>query len=551
MCNIGAVTHWCFDFTNKCHSNYPIGHMDWIGLDLENWTHVQLWSHLRLHHDHGLSSATVNDVVRCSGSSMDVRSYGDRSPGPNTRRDGYLPTYEDYELRFNRAVSPAAPRTGPATAPRLTSAGGGLNHRLTRKMSADSLVAYRTYQPDSDRTTGDITSDALRAAAGRVSSAASRTSSTTSTRNSSSAAFNGNGGSTVYSTMTLSRAQQLAGRARTPAGTSSTSPGPGASGSGGGGPATAAKLRSLQLARKPLQIQTESFRPCQATGSQSVSSQSLMGPGVSGTVMVHIYCAHGLRSTSFRTTLRDLYCVVEIDAVSRARTMVRTGAINFDWDEAFDVDLDAARRLSFLVYSWDPHVRHRLCFSGVVPLSQLMDGPRQRLAVALEPKGVLYVELDYRDAVTTLRRTPAVRRDAVFGVALGELVARERSTLEVPAVLQRCVEEVERRGMDHVGIYRLCGSAKRKQQLREELERDPLAADLSPDAISDINVVTSKSAVLFCYKLNPAVNASSRYHKNVKMYIHVVRLSSTDGHHGDLSVIFVVSLHTCGLTVRK
>ena len=230
------------------------------------------------------------------------------------------------------------------------------------------------------------------------------------------------------------------------------------------------------------------------------------------------------------TSVRDLYCVVEMDAVSRARTMVRTGAINFDWDESFDVDVDSARRLSFLVYSWDPHVRHRLCFSGVVPLGQLLEGPRQRLAVALEPngvlegprqrlavalepkgmlegplqllavalepKGVLYVELEWRDAATTLRRTPAVRRDAVFGVALAELVARERSTLDVPLVVQRCVEEVERRGVDHVGIYRLCGSARRKQQLREELERDPLAADLSPEAISDINVVTSESSFL-------------------------------------------------------
>ena len=199
------------------------------------------------------------------------------------------------------------------------------------------------------------------------------------------------------------------------------------------------------------------------------------------------------------TSVRDLYCVVEMDAVSRARTMVRTGAINFDWDESFDVDVDSARRLSFLVYSWDPHVRHRLCFSGVVPLGQLLEGPRQRLAVALEPKGVLYVELEWRDAATTLRRTPAVRRDAVFGVALAELVARERSTLDVPLVVQRCVEEVERRGVDHVGIYRLCGSARRKQQLREELERDPLAADLSPEAISDINVVTSESSFLALY----------------------------------------------------
>jgi len=455
------------------------------------------------------------------GSNMDVRSYSDRSPGPNARRDGYLPIYDDYELRFNRAVSPAAAqtgRTGPATAPRPTSAGGGLNHRLTRKMSADSLVAYRTYQTDSDRTSGDITADSLRAAASRGTGggASSRTTNSAVAAKTSSA-FNGNngggGGPPSYSTMTLSRVQQLAGRARTPAGTSSTSTTTAGGGGGGGGPATAAKLRSLQLARKPLQIQTESFRPCQATGSQSVGSQSLMGPGMAGSVTVHIYCAHGLRSTSFRTTLRDLYCVVEIDAVSRARTMVRTGAINFDWDEAFDVDLDAARRLSFLVYSWDPHVRHRLCFSGVVPLSQLLDGPRQRLAVALEPKGVLYVELEYRDAATTLRRTPAVRRDAVFGVALGELVARERSTLDVPIVVQRCVDEVERRGMEHVGIYRLCGSAKRKQQLRDELEKDPLAADLSPEAISDINVVTSESVhvslIARCRRFVPVCSADS------------------------------------------
>ena len=75
MCNIGAVTHWCFDCINKCHLSYfiympPIGHMDWIGfglactsslwigldwvielmdwigLDLENWTHVQLCAQL-------------------------------------------------------------------------------------------------------------------------------------------------------------------------------------------------------------------------------------------------------------------------------------------------------------------------------------------------------------------------------------------------------------------------------------------------------------------------------------------------------------------------
>jgi len=50
MYNIGAVMHWCFDCTNKCHTNYfyiCLRSVIWIGLDLENWTHVQLWYRVR------------------------------------------------------------------------------------------------------------------------------------------------------------------------------------------------------------------------------------------------------------------------------------------------------------------------------------------------------------------------------------------------------------------------------------------------------------------------------------------------------------------------
>jgi hypothetical protein len=46
----------------------------------------------------------------------------------------------------------------------------------------------------------------------------------------------------------------------------------------------------------------------------------------------------------------QLYCVVSIDSVNKARTMIRTGAVNFDWDEAFDVELEDAKEVSFLIY---------------------------------------------------------------------------------------------------------------------------------------------------------------------------------------------------------
>ena len=67
-------------------------------------------------------------------------------------------------------------------------------------------------------------------------------------------------------------------------------------------------------------------------------------------IQVHVYCGHGLRANP--TSLRDLYCVVGVDGLNRARSAVQTGAINFDWDEMFDIDLLDAETVSFGVYSW-------------------------------------------------------------------------------------------------------------------------------------------------------------------------------------------------------
>lgn len=66
--------------------------------------------------------------------------------------------------------------------------------------------------------------------------------------------------------------------------------------------------------------------------------------------------------SSTNTGLRDLYCVLECDRVHKARTVVRTGDLVFDWDETFELDLVDNRELDFLIYSWDPQYRHKLCY---------------------------------------------------------------------------------------------------------------------------------------------------------------------------------------------
>ena len=41
---------------------------------------------------------------------------------------------------------------------------------------------------------------------------------------------------------------------------------------------------------------------------------------------------------------------------------MRSGGLNFDWDEKFQLDLLNNMEVEFLIYSWDPQLRHRLCY---------------------------------------------------------------------------------------------------------------------------------------------------------------------------------------------
>ncbi|RZC40854.1 rho GTPase-activating protein 100F, partial [Asbolus verrucosus] len=264
------------------------------------------------------------------------------------------------------------------------------------------------------------------------------------------------------------------------------------------------------------------------TGTGALSS--VPDEPVSGMLWVHLLAGRGLRAsagTSTATTpvtpsgtspsisgstgLRDLYCVLECDRVHKARTVVRTGDLVFDWDESFELDLVNNRELDLLIYSWDPQYRHKLCYKGSVYLPTLLkSGPIHQLALKIEPRGTLYLRLRHTDSQTLYRRKASStlslsRTTPLFGVDLETVVTRESKTggvpggvatglvsssQQIPIIIKRCVEEVERRGLDIIGLYRLCGSATKKRILREAFERNSRSVDLSPDNVPDINVIT-------------------------------------------------------------
>ncbi|KAA1468895.1 GTPase activating protein [Dentipellis sp. KUC8613] len=77
-----------------------------------------------------------------------------------------------------------------------------------------------------------------------------------------------------------------------------------------------------------------------------------------------------------------------------------------------------------------------------------------------------------------------------FGVDLAEQMARDN--VEVPPIMEKCCQAIEKYGLCSVGIYRIGGTTSKINKLKERLDKDMNNVNLDADEWSaDINNVTS------------------------------------------------------------
>uniref|UniRef100_W5MDW9 Synapse defective Rho GTPase homolog 2 n=1 Tax=Lepisosteus oculatus TaxID=7918 RepID=W5MDW9_LEPOC len=213
---------------------------------------------------------------------------------------------------------------------------------------------------------------------------------------------------------------------------------------------------------------------------------------ISGLMSVHFYGAEDLKPP--RIDSRDVYCAIQVDSVNKARTALLTCRTTFlDMDHTFNIDLENAQHLKLVVFSWDPAPRrNKVCCHGTVVLPTLFRVTKtHQLAVKLEPRGLIYVKLTLMEQWENSLDSPEGDHDpVVFGVEAWRVVERENAGLMVPLLMEKCITEIEKRGCQVVGLYRLCGSAAVKKELREAFERDSKGVELSESQYPDINVIT-------------------------------------------------------------
>ncbi|XP_051958206.1 rho GTPase-activating protein SYDE1-like [Xyrauchen texanus] len=244
---------------------------------------------------------------------------------------------------------------------------------------------------------------------------------------------------------------------------------------------------------------TESFR------LYSLADQPRCAQRLSGLLTVHLLGIEELLRSPRSDTTKEVFCAIQVDGVTRARTALLTcrGAC-LPLNHTFNLELERARLLKLVILTATAAnanngscvptapARNRVCCLGAVAIPSLFKASRsQQLCVRLEPRGLLYVKLTLLEHfVTPFPRLNDLHPPTVFGVELRQLVDKEASALKVPLIIQKCVSEIERRGLRVVGLYRLCGSAAVKKELRDLFERDSAAVTLNDELYPDVNVIT-------------------------------------------------------------
>ncbi|KFU96402.1 Rho GTPase-activating protein SYDE2, partial [Chaetura pelagica] len=222
------------------------------------------------------------------------------------------------------------------------------------------------------------------------------------------------------------------------------------------------------------------------------SDQPKCSQYISGLMSIHFYGAEDLKPP--RVDSKDVFCAIQVDSVNKARTALLTCRTAFlDMDHTFNIEIENAQHLKLVVFSWEPTPRkNRVCCHGTVALPTLFRVTKtHQLAVKLEPRGLIYVKLSLMEQwENSLDGLHADREPVMFGVEAQKVVEKENAGLMVPLLMQKCILEIEKRGCQVVGLYRLCGSAAVKKELREAFERDSKAVTLCESQYPDVNVIT-------------------------------------------------------------
>ncbi|XP_012726697.2 active breakpoint cluster region-related protein isoform X1 [Fundulus heteroclitus] len=234
-------------------------------------------------------------------------------------------------------------------------------------------------------------------------------------------------------------------------------------------------LQSCVLSSVELQVLTSSCFKLRTVHNIPVTSNKddEETPGLYGFLHVIVHSATGFKEST------NLYCTLEVDSfgyfVSKAKTRVFRDTAVPQWNEEFEIELEGSQYLRILCYETcydksmlnkdNNEIVDKIMGKGQVQLDpQTVQSKNWHMDV-IEMNGIkVEFSMKFTSRDLSLKRTPSKKQSGVFGVKINVVTKRERS--KVPYIVRQCIEEVEKRGIDEVGIYRISGVATDIQALK-------------------------------------------------------------------------------------
>ncbi|KAK9522308.1 hypothetical protein VZT92_018783 [Zoarces viviparus] len=234
-------------------------------------------------------------------------------------------------------------------------------------------------------------------------------------------------------------------------------------------------FKSFSLASLELQMLTNSCVKLQTvhTIPMTMNKEDDESSGLYGFLNVIVHSASGLKHSL------NLYCSLEVDSfgyfVNKAKTRVYRDSTEPNWNEEFEIELEGSQTLRLLCYEKccnkskqskeDGETADKITAKGQIKLDPqtLQNKDWQRAVITMNGVEVK-LSMKFTSREFSLKRMPSRKQSGVFGVKINVVTKRERS--KVPLIVRQCVEEIERRGMDEVGIYRVSGVATDIQALK-------------------------------------------------------------------------------------
>uniref|UniRef100_A0A096MIQ3 BCR activator of RhoGEF and GTPase n=1 Tax=Poecilia formosa TaxID=48698 RepID=A0A096MIQ3_POEFO len=236
-------------------------------------------------------------------------------------------------------------------------------------------------------------------------------------------------------------------------------------------------VKTPSLTSMELQMLTSSCLKLQTVHNipLSLNKEEDESSGLYGFLNVIVHSASGLKQSL------NLYCTLEVDSfgffLNKAKTRVYRYTTEPKWNEEFEIELEGSQTLRLLCYEKsynrtklnkeDGDSTDRIIGKGQILLdAQILQGKDwQRTVIPMNGVEVK-LSMKFTSREFSLKRMPSEKPMGVFGVKISTVTKSRRERSKVPYIVRQCLEEIERRGMEEVGIYRVSGVATDIQALK-------------------------------------------------------------------------------------